>query len=105
MVAVPEGHAAAQRGDVDRLAKIAMENDELLHKPDQNGWRPIHEASRGGHVDAVELLLAHGADINARTHEGKGSTPLHVAVSALSEKHPVSQFLISQGALNLGPEL
>jgi hypothetical protein len=104
-VDVPEGHAAAQRGDVERLAKIAMENDKLLHLKDRNGWQPIHEAARGGHTDAIELLLAHGADINARTHGGKGSSPLNVAISALSEKHPVSQFLIEMGALNIGPEL
>jgi hypothetical protein len=104
-VDIPEGHAAAQRGDVERLAKIAMENDTLLHLKDRNGWQPIHEAARGGHTDALELLLAHGADINARTHNGKGSTPLNVAVNALSEKHPVSQYLIEMGGLNIGPEL
>jgi len=104
-VDIPDGHAAAQRGDVDRLARIAMENDKLLHLQDRNGWQPIHEAARGGHTDALELLLAHGADINARTHHGKGSSPLNVAISALSEKHPVAQYLIEMGALDIGPEL
>ena len=104
-VDIPEGHAAAQRGDVERLAKIAAENDEFLVLQDRNGWQPIHEAARGGHMDAMDFLVAHGVDINARTHHGKGSTPLNVAIHSLSEQHPVAQYLISMGALDIGPEL
>jgi hypothetical protein len=104
-VDLPEGHLAAAAGDVDRLAEIAVKNERLLHHTDSNGWQPIHEAARSGHEDVISLLVAKGVDYNARTHGGKGSTPLNIAINALSEKHPVSQYLISLGALDIGPDL
>lgn len=104
-VDVPETHLAAAKGDVDRLTEIAVENARLLHHTDRNGWQPIHEAARGGHESVISLLVANGVDYNARTHNGKGSTPLNIAINALSEKHPVSQYLLSLGALDIGPDL
>jgi hypothetical protein len=104
-VDVPEGHLAAAKGDVDRLAEIAVENARLLHQKDRNGWQPIHEAARSGHEGVISLLVANGVDYNVRTHNGQGSTPLNIAINALSEKHPVSQYLLSLGALDIGPDL
>lgn len=50
-----------------------MENDKsIVHAKDENGWTPLHEASRGGHTDVVRFLHKHGADVNARTSEGAG---------------------------------
>jgi hypothetical protein len=37
----------------------------------------LHWAALKGYVDAVELLVKHGADVNARN--GDGDTPLHLA--------------------------
>lgn len=39
----------------------------------ENGWEPIHEAVRGGKVDAVQVLVDKGAVINQRTMHGKGN--------------------------------
>ena len=44
-------------GDVDSLKQLAITNKEYFTAKDSNGWQPIHEASRGGHREAVELLL------------------------------------------------
>lgn len=41
------------------------------------GWTPLHLASYFGHKEAVELLLDHGADIDAVNDFG--DTPLHKA--------------------------
>jgi ankyrin repeat protein len=87
-----------------RLRELAVENNRALHENDRNGWQPIHEAARGGHTEAIKTLVEFGADINARTNHGKGGTPLHVAITSLSEKHPVAQYLVSLGALNIGPD-
>ena len=38
---------------------------------------PLHYASRNGYVDAIALLIDHGANINEK--DGVGSTPLHGA--------------------------
>ena len=101
----PEGHAAAANGDLNRITELSKTNQKSLHKIDRNGWQPIHEAARAGHTSIVRFLHEFGVDINARTHQGKGSSPLNVAVATLSEDHPVSQYLIEQGALNIEPDL
>jgi hypothetical protein len=46
-----------------------------------------------------------GADINARTNNGKGNTPLNLAFKKHGDSHPVSAYLISMGALDIGPDL
>ena len=40
-------------------------------------WTALHNASRGGHAEFVELLLEHNANANVRGLEG--NTPLHHA--------------------------
>ncbi len=100
----PEAHIAAAAGDVARLSAIAAENQRALHRKDRNGWQPIHEAARAGHTKVVEYLLGYGADMNARTHHGTGGTPLNVALSYLPEDHPIVEYFISLGAVNIGPD-
>ena len=43
--------------------------------------------------------------MNARTHAGKGVSPLNIAINAHTEDHEVSEYLKQLGALNLGPDL
>ena len=57
-----------------------------------NGVTPLYAACQNGHVDAARLLLARGADIEAKT--AWNDTPLdiakregHKAVVALLEEH------------------
>jgi ankyrin repeat protein len=42
-------------------------------------WTPLHMAAQSGSVDCIELLLQHGANIEATTSDG--STPLHIAAA------------------------
>ena len=51
---------------LDVLKEIARKERSQLFKADQNGWRPLHEAARGGHADVIEYLLKEGAQINER---------------------------------------
>jgi prolyl 4-hydroxylase len=98
-ISSPEGHNAAAMGDVERLAEIAATNKKALQAKDVNGWQPIHEAVRGGHLEAVQLLIQHGASKDARTGpSGKGYSPLTLALYHHSEEHPVTQFLMGIGA-------
>ena len=41
-----------------------------------NDWTPLHHAAATDDVRAIELLLAHGADPNARTRIDDHATPL-----------------------------
>lgn len=104
-VTASDGHAAAAAGDVEFLKELATENKRALHAKDRNGWQPIHEAVRGGHVDAVKLLVHHGADVNSLTNFGQGVSPYNIALKTLPEEHPMLAFLAELGALNIGPDL
>ena len=42
-------------------------------------WTPLHMAAQSGSVDCIELLLQHGANIEAATSDGR--TPLHIAAA------------------------
>lgn len=48
--------------------------------PDAGGATPLHRAVRARGVAAVQCLLSHGADVNARLKKG-GSTPMHLALT------------------------
>ncbi|AMV40288.1 acyltransferase family protein [Planctomyces sp. SH-PL62] len=85
---------AARVGDLDgierRLASGAAVND-----PDpKQGGAPLLWAAAGGRAEAVELLLARGADVNAADREG--GTALHAAAFLGHEK--VVEALVRAGA-------
>ena len=41
------------------------------------GTTPLHEASKGGHLDVARLLIEHGADHDAAAQSEDGTTLLH----------------------------
>ena len=47
------------------------------HTTDKGIWTELHIAGRYSHTKTMEVLLKHGADINAKA--GQDWTPLHVA--------------------------
>lgn len=99
-------HRAAGTGDVDRLEKMALQDKSLLHKVDSNGWQPLHEAVRGGHLGVVEALIRHGVDKNARIgKDGKGESPLNLALQYRNVGDPVINYLVSIDAQDIESEL
>jgi hypothetical protein len=104
-VSVPEGHAAAQHGDIESLKELAISNKRALRMKDSNGWEPLHEAVRGGHLESVKFLVSQGADINAVTNHGEGVSPYRIAHTNHGKEHELTQYLAGLGALDVGPEL
>lgn len=100
-----DAHAAANVGDVESLKIIAVKEAHQLTAKDANGWAPIHEGARGGHVDVLRILVEHGADVNERTNQGKGASPLFLAIEAHGKKHAVVNYLRSLDAQYIEPEL
>ncbi len=67
---------ASSKGDLESLRGFAG----LARAANASGWTGLHAAARGGHLDAVRLLLQHGADPNAR-EAGDNTTALHWAAA------------------------
>ena len=65
-------------------------------------WTPLHTAVMQGHVGGIRLLLAAGADPNARTELGAadGTTPLHMALYSSTKRDVVDivAMLLEAGA-------
>ncbi|MHC9539479.1 MAG: ankyrin repeat domain-containing protein [Vulcanimicrobiota bacterium] len=58
------------------------------------GKTPLHSTALKGDLEMMEVLISHGADVNAR--DEKGRTALHIAAS--SEKLKLVEALIAAGA-------
>lgn len=47
-------HEAAKTGNVARLEKEIKKKKDSVHAKDENGWTPLHEGARGGHLEVVK---------------------------------------------------
>lgn len=71
-------HGAVGYGDVKRVAQLLHIRPKLANlRTFTSGWSPLHLAVADRNVPIVGLLLANGADVNARSKKGK--TALHLA--------------------------
>ncbi|DBB18154.1 hypothetical protein WJX82_010938 [Trebouxia sp. C0006] len=73
--------AAAQQGNEAKLHAILEKHPQATNSDGSEGgigYTPLHYAARAGHLGAVRLLLARGADPNRTTRAG-GATALHRA--------------------------
>jgi len=93
-----EVSAAAATGDIVSMTHFVANQKHMLHTKDSNGWQPIHEAARGGHLDIVQLLVEHGADVNERTHFGDGQSVLELVLDTHGHDHPLFDYLEGIGA-------
>lgn len=71
---------AAKNGEVDRLKTLLDADPDKLHaRAAPYGWSLLHLANR--HVDAVDLLLRRGLDVNTR-EDGDNTCAMHWAAAA-----------------------
>jgi len=96
-VLAEEIHDAAQQGDLAKIKRLLEKSPELLKSRSENEKTPLHFAAQGGHKDIVELLIAKGADVNAKNVAKE--TPLHYA-AALAHKEVVDLLISKEAVLN-----
>jgi len=92
---------SALEGNVSRV-KGLLQKGVLADALDSAGYTALHYAARAGEVRVCEILLEHGADVNARTRNIR-ATALHRAASppasSLHKSHAeVVDLLLRHGA-------
>ena len=88
-------------GNAEKVAELLKQgaNPNTQRTP---GITVLHWAAKGGHLKVMRLLIDHGADVNARTRDGK-FTPL---VEAAGSREPAAvKLLLEAGAKPDGFEL
>jgi ankyrin repeat protein len=70
-------HQAAISGEMGKVSAILMQNPGLISFTNQQGWTALHQAARMGRKDVVTLLLAKGAQADAKDKDG--NTPMDLA--------------------------
>lgn len=89
---------ACTRGDVNDLRRLLADDPALAQSTKRpapyEGWTALHEAAKSTHVEAVRVLLEHGADPNAR-EAGDNTTPLHWA--AATGRRDIVEALLDAG--------
>lgn len=83
-------HAAARLGLIDQLKAFLARDASLVHARGGDGQTPLHMAST---VEAADLLIAAGADLNARDVDHE-STPAQYMVG---ERQAVARHLVAKG--------
>jgi Ankyrin repeats (3 copies) len=98
-------HNLAAKGMLMRMKEMVLRDPSVITKADHNGWFALHEAARAGHTRVVNYLceLMDQNEINTRTNDGKGGTPLWWALHMFNEDHPTVKALIKHGAKSIGP--
>ena len=59
---------AASEGDSDVIRKMVKEEQISPSHEFQHGVTALHEACEGGHIEAAQLLIDLGADVNKQVH-------------------------------------
>ena len=89
---------AAAIGDVEALRRALGRSAKRANAFSEDGFAPLHLAAYFGRLDAAELLLDRGADIEARSTNSRlrHVTPLHSA--AAGRQTAVAVLLLDRGA-------
>ena len=87
-------HLVARQGDGPALSSLLRADEKLRDVRTPLGSTPLHLAAMNPDISAMNVLLAVGADPNAR--DADGSTPIHMAAYASRASHV--QRLLEAGA-------
>lgn len=63
-------HDAARKGDLNKIKALLQQDPKLVNDKDNKGDTPLHIAALHAQVQAVQVLLDAGADVNAKNNYG-----------------------------------
>jgi len=90
-------HKAAYKGDLKKVKKIIDRKPNQINVQDELDFTPLHLASSKGHIEIVEFLLNHGADMELEIFDGE--TPLMLAAQhARHRQYETIKTLLEHGA-------
>ena len=88
-------HAAAREGDAARCSRLLAQRSSVsVDLRDEDEHTALHWACDGGHVEAAEALLQHGAAVDAQNCDG--ATPLYMACAC--GHVDIAKLLVAHGA-------
>lgn len=95
-------HLAASDQIAD-IESILLAQPNLANCRDKRGWTPLHYAAFGGQTKMIQILVTHGAGLDATDNDR--NTPLHVAASSgnvstvdvLIQNHAATELRASNG--------
>jgi uncharacterized protein len=87
-------HAAAWRGDVAAIERLAREHKPALENRDGNGRTPLHVATFAKQRDAVRALLRAGANHAALDNDRYDA----VTIAAVADDEDTLRVLLAEGA-------
>ena len=98
-------HDATAKGKQATVVDLLKREPDLVHSRDKFGNTPLHVAALHDRIGIAELLLANGADVNARNTdatrvpriENAGETPLTLALLSYQHKEML-EVLLAHGA-------
>lgn len=89
-------YEASALGRPARLKTILGQSRLKVNQPNAEGFTPLGLAAFFGHVDAVKVLLDHGATVDLKDRSRFGNTALDAAVAA--NRADVVRILLDTGA-------
>jgi uncharacterized protein len=96
----PSLHSAlvAERADRYEVLEILLDAGADVNQRGINDWTPLHHAAARDDVRAIEILVARGADLDARTRIDDCATPLEEA-EILGKERAVAALKLAQNVL------
>jgi ankyrin repeat protein len=94
--AVVDVFSAAAIGVMGRLSDLLQRDPALTNAQSPDGFSPLGLAAFFGRLDAVQLLLQRGAQVNQPSNNPQKVTPLHSAVAG--QHLEIARALLDAGA-------
>ncbi|MDR6724211.1 ankyrin repeat protein [Paenibacillus amylolyticus] len=92
---------ASQNGDIVKIKTLLTSLPDLANTENSDGLTPLGSAAHYGQAEAVRILLAQGADVNAVSHSKisfiPSNTALHAALAG-ERSVEVVRLLLEHGA-------